>query len=39
VFVPGTGFSETARSWFRVALTVESDRLREACRRLGRISW
>lgn len=39
VFVPGTGFSESARSWFRVALTVESDRLREACERLARIAW
>lgn len=39
VVVPGAGFAEEARGWFRIALTVEVDRLREACERLARVAW
>jgi LL-diaminopimelate aminotransferase len=34
VLVPGAGFGEHGRHWFRVALTVEADRIDEACLRL-----
>jgi LL-diaminopimelate aminotransferase len=39
VVVPGAGFSETARTWFRVALTVEAERMKEACARMRRVGW
>jgi LL-diaminopimelate aminotransferase len=34
VVVPGAGFSPRGREWFRVALTVDADRMREAARRI-----
>ncbi len=40
VVVPGSGFSpERARDWFRVALTVEAERMSEVVQRIGRIDW
>ncbi len=39
VLVPGAGFGEHGRNWFRIALTVEADRIAEAARRLKRIDW
>jgi LL-diaminopimelate aminotransferase len=39
VLVPGAGFGETGRHYFRIALTVEVERLREAVERLKRIRW
>lgn len=37
VVVPGEGFSPGARQWFRIALTVEVDRLRVAAERMRRM--
>lgn len=39
VVVPGGGFSPAGRDFFRVALTVDSSRMREAGERLKRIQW
>ncbi len=39
VLVPGGGFSESGKNYFRGALTVEVDRLHEAIRRLKKINW
>lgn len=39
VVVPGAGFSPAGRDYFRVALTVEADRLREAADRMSAIDW
>jgi LL-diaminopimelate aminotransferase len=39
VVVPGAGFSERGREYFRVALTVETPRVREAVERVKRIKW
>lgn len=39
VVVPGAGFSPAARDYFRIALTVETPRLREAIERLTRLNW
>lgn len=39
VLVPGAGFGEHGRNWFRIALTVEDDRIAEAARRLRAIDW
>lgn len=39
VAVPGAGFSADARDYFRIALTVEVDRLIEAGERLAKIDW
>jgi LL-diaminopimelate aminotransferase len=39
VTVPGAGFDETASGWFRLSLTVETRRLREAMDRLSRLNW
>lgn len=39
VFVPGAGMTPHARQFFRAALTVEADRMREAVDRLSRINW
>ena len=38
VLVPGAGFGPRGREWFRVALTVDADRIREAGRRLGSLT-
>jgi aspartate/methionine/tyrosine aminotransferase len=39
VVVPGGGFSAAGRHFFRVALTVEAPRMREAGERIQRIEW
>jgi len=39
VLVPGGGFSEDGKNYFRAAMTVEVPRLREAVKRLGKMSW
>jgi LL-diaminopimelate aminotransferase len=39
VVVPGAGFSPAGRDYFRIALTVEADRLREAAERMKAIDW
>lgn len=39
VVVPGAGFSPAGREYFRVALTVSADRLRETVDRLKRLTW
>lgn len=39
VVIPGAGFSKHTGDWFRVALTVEVDRIREATDRLAKLSW
>jgi len=39
VLVPGAGLSASGRDYFRAALTVEVDRLREAVDRLKGIDW
>lgn len=39
VVVPGAGFAEEARTFFRIALTVETPRLVEAAQRLARVPW
>jgi LL-diaminopimelate aminotransferase len=39
VTVPGLGFGEGGRHYFRIALTVETPRIREAMERLARIDW
>lgn len=39
VVVPGGGFSPAGRHFFRVALTVDASRMKEAGARLARIEW
>ncbi len=39
VLVPGAGFGAHGRNWFRIALTIEADRIAEAARRLKGIDW
>ena len=39
VVVPGLGFGEGGRHWFRIALTVETPRIAEAMERLARLQW
>jgi LL-diaminopimelate aminotransferase len=39
VVVPGGGFSPAGRHFFRVALTVDASRMREAGERIKRIEW
>jgi LL-diaminopimelate aminotransferase len=39
VLVPGAGFGETGRNFFRIALTVEVERIRAAVERMKNISW
>ncbi|MCC6319903.1 MAG: aminotransferase class I/II-fold pyridoxal phosphate-dependent enzyme [Phycisphaerales bacterium] len=39
VVVPGSGFSPRGAEYFRVALTVEVERMAEAIQRVGRIRW
>jgi LL-diaminopimelate aminotransferase len=37
--VPGAGFGEDGKRWFRIAMTVEADRIAEAFERLAGIDW
>lgn len=37
--VPGAGFGEDGRHWFRVAMTVEAPAIAEAFERVARIDW
>lgn len=37
VVTPGTGFGENGEGYFRMALTVSADRIREAVKRMGKI--
>lgn len=39
VLVPGAGFGQSGKNYFRAALTVESDRLEQAVDRLQKIDW
>lgn len=39
VVVPGAGFSDRGREYFRIALTVDAARLREAAARMKRLKW
>ncbi len=39
VVVPGSGFSPRGREWFRVALTVDAQRLLEVGRRISTLRW
>lgn len=39
VVIPGAGFSKHTGDWFRIALTVEVDRIAEAVERMKRIDW
>ncbi|MBI1369498.1 MAG: aminotransferase class I/II-fold pyridoxal phosphate-dependent enzyme [Planctomycetes bacterium] len=39
VMVPGGGFGAHCDKYFRAALTVEVDRIREAVERIGKIKW
>lgn len=39
VVVPGAGFSDLGREYFRVALTVETPRLKQAVDRIKKIRW
>lgn len=39
VFVPGGGFGPSAKNYFRAALTVEVDRIREVIDRLKKLKW
>jgi LL-diaminopimelate aminotransferase len=39
VTVPGAGFAETASDWFRLSLTRQTPRLREAIDRLTRLKF
>jgi LL-diaminopimelate aminotransferase len=39
VVVPGAGFGEAGRHYFRIALTVETPRIVEAMQRLARVNW
>ncbi len=39
VVVPGAGFSPAGRDYFRIALTVEAERMAEAAERIRRIAW
>ena len=37
--VPGAGFGEDGARWFRIAMTVEAERIAEAFDRLAEIDW
>ena len=37
--VPGAGFGQDGKRWFRIAMTVEADRIAEAFERLAAIDW
>jgi LL-diaminopimelate aminotransferase len=39
VLVPGSAFGTSGEGWFRIALTVPEDRLREAAERLAGLDW
>ncbi|HEB60657.1 MAG TPA: aminotransferase class I/II-fold pyridoxal phosphate-dependent enzyme [Phycisphaeraceae bacterium] len=39
VLVPGAGLSEHTRGYFRAAMTVEEEKMREAVQRLASIKW
>ena len=39
VLIPGGGFAPHCDDYFRAALTVEVERIREAVQRLNRIAW
>lgn len=39
VVVPGAGFGEESRHYFRIALTVEVPRIREAVERMKKVEW
>ncbi len=39
VVVPGAGFSPAGREYFRIALTVDAERMAEAAERIRRIGW
>ena len=39
VLIPGRGFAEHCDGYFRAALTVEADRIREAIERIAKIEW
>lgn len=39
VLIPGKGFAPHCDGYFRAALTVEADRIREAVDRIARIKW
>jgi LL-diaminopimelate aminotransferase len=39
VVVPGAGFSPAGRDYFRIALTVEAERMAEAADRIKHIAW
>lgn len=39
VLVPGSAFGTSGEGWFRIALTVPEDRLREAAGRLAGLDW
>jgi LL-diaminopimelate aminotransferase len=39
VVVPGAGFSPAGRDYFRIALTVEAERMAEAAERIKHIAW
>lgn len=37
--VPGAGFGQDGATWFRIALTVEAERITEAFERLAKVDW
>ncbi len=39
VIIPGTGFGASGEGYFRIALTVDVDRMREAMERIKSIKW
>jgi LL-diaminopimelate aminotransferase len=39
VVIPGKGFADHCDGYFRAALTVEVDRLKQAVERIGKIAW
>ncbi len=39
VVIPGAGFSKHTGNWFRIALTVEAERITEAVERMKRLNW
>ncbi len=39
VVVPGAGFSPAGRDYFRIALTVDADRMAEAADRIRHVAW
>lgn len=39
VMIPGNGFGTCGEGYFRIALTVDADRMREAMERIKTVSW